>query len=1176
MTVSMRKMSAGKGYEYLLRSVAAGDGNRSLSAPLTRYYSEVGNPPGYWLGAGLSDLAAGQVRTGDRVTEKQLQLLLGQGRDPVTGAQLGEPYRIFAKTATRIAERVAVLNPSLNDDGRTALVDAIEAQELDRGSRTATAGFDLTFSVPKSVSVLWGVADAGTQSLIVDAHHEAVADVVALLEREVAATRAGAHGLNGAVLSKSVSGVIATAYDHWDSRASDPQLHTHVIVANKVRTLDDGKWRSLDSRSLYPSVVALSEHYNAVLADKLTRAFGVAWEHRARGEKRNPAFEIVGVPNELLDAFSNRARHIEEELDRRIAAYAGAHHGRSPKSKTVVKMRAKVTVETRPPKQIYSLEHLTNDWRRRASAILRGDATAWARAMLTPRARGLLRADDVSHDDIVTVARATVGAVSEKRSTWRHWNLWAEASRQTMEWRFRSAGDREKAVEAIAEEAERVSVALTPGELALTPGVFRRTDGTSRFRPCHDVVFTSEEILAAEARLLGRAEDRTAPVVGIDVVERNAVRRGGGVDLGEDQARALATICASGRQVDLLVGPAGAGKTTAMCALLAVWTRAHGGDAVVGLAPSASAAVVLAEDLGIECENTAKWLHEYDHGRTRLHAGQLMIVDEATLAGTLMLDRLTAIAAEAGAKVLLVGDWAQLQAVDAGGAFPMLVAARTDTAELSEIRRFTNDWEKAASLGLRHGRTVAISTYARHDRIKDGEYDLMLEAAYQAWRTDLHAGRSSILVTESTDAMIELNQRARADRLLSGETRASREVALADGTRASVGDLILTRQNDRRLRQLRGGWVRNGDRWRVLDVQGDGCLIAQRLGGGLGAVVTLPAAYVTEHVDLAYAVTAHRAQGVTVDTAHVMVTGATSRENLYVSMTRGCEANTAYVALDRPDESHGTPAEDDVTAKSILFGVLRHSGAEVAAHQVLEDEHERWSSIAQLAAEYVTIAAEAQRDRWIDELLRSGLGDAQVHDLIGSDSFGPLIAELRRAEANGHDIGRLLPRIVSARSLIDADDIGAVLVVRLRHAVAGSRLTRPAPGRLIVGLVPVADGPMADEMRQALVERQELMEQRADALVTEALARRARWIRRLGPTPRGPSVGMWRAQARVVAAYRDRHGVDDDQPVRASGATDVERLDAARARRAVRAAAALADDAGGDIGLRDLEARKLA
>lgn len=515
-----------------------------------------------------------------------------------------------------------------------------------------------------------------------------------------------------------------------------------------------------------------------------------------------------------------------------------------------------------------------------------------------------------------------------------------------------------------------------------------------------------------------------------------------GHHLSEEQIATLAAVAVSGRQVDLLIGPAGAGKTTAMRALHKVWTRVYGKDSVVGLAPSAAAADVLAQDLNIGCDNTTKWLHEHDHGRAEFRKDQLVIIDEATLAGTLTLDRITGLAARAGAKVLLVGDWAQLQSVDAGGAFPLLAEARDDTPELTEVHRFGNEWEKDASIDLRLGRTKVISTYFRHERIKDGAHDEMVDAAYLAWRADLRDGRSSLLVTESTDAMIELNERARAERLHNGETEASREVELHDGTRASVGDLIITRQNHRRIRALRGGWVKNGDRWRVTDVADDGSVVAERLGMKLGTSVVLPAEYVAEHVDLGYAITAHRAQGMTVDTAHVVVTGSTTRENFYVAMTRGREANMAYVALDRPDESHAAPPPDEVTAKTVLFGVLQHSGVELSAHQTVAEEQEHWSSFAQIAAEYLTIAAEAQRDRWVVELCSSGLTDEQVDEVVASPSFGPLAAELRRAESAGFEIARMLPKLVAQRGLADAEDVGAVLISRIRHATSGKRRGR--------------------------------------------------------------------------------------------------------------------------------------
>ena len=389
MTVSMRKMSAGEGYKYLLRSVVSGDGNRSLSTPLTRYYAEAGTPPGVWMGSGSPSSAPAQITVGSTVSEPQLVLLIGQGRDPITGEQLGSAYQRFATHKERVDERAASLNPHLSDEERAQLVDEIEAEEMAKGSQTATAGFDYTFSVPKSVSVLWGVADAGSQALIVDAHHQAVAEVLAMLEREVAVTRAGANARDGASAHHDVVGVAATAYDHWDSRAGDPQLHTHVVVSNKVRTVFDGRWRSLDSRPMFASVVALSEHYNAVLADILRRSFGLEWEMRERGANRNPAFEIAGVGEELVAEFSNRARAIEIEKNRLIEQYE-RDHGRAPDATTVIKLRATATLTTRPEKHVHSLAELTESWRTRASRVLGGDATQWARATARPWCPGRL------------------------------------------------------------------------------------------------------------------------------------------------------------------------------------------------------------------------------------------------------------------------------------------------------------------------------------------------------------------------------------------------------------------------------------------------------------------------------------------------------------------------------------------------------------------------------------------------------------------------------------------------------------------------------------------------------------------------------------------------------------------------------------------------------------------
>jgi conjugative relaxase-like TrwC/TraI family protein len=1142
VTVSMRRMSAGNGYRYLLRSVAAGDGNRALSTPLTRYYAEAGTPPGRWMGSGIRAFGAGQLTPGQQVTEEQLALLIGMGRDPITGDQLGRAYPAYKRLADRIQGRVDALAPETTVEDCATETARIEAEETAAGMRQAVAGFDLTFSVPKSVSVLWGVAEATTQERIVHAHHAAVADVLDFFEREVAATRTGVADHDGAVAQVDVAGVAAVAYDHYDSRAGDPQLHTHLVVSGKVPTLLDGRWRSLDSRPVHASVTGLSAHYNAVLADRLARDLGIEWELRERGADRNPQWEIAGVPDELIRNFSSRSREIEIEKDRLIAEYR-ATHGRMPSDKKIVELRAQATLE----------------WRTRATARLDGDATSWARRLLGQATTEPLTVADVPLPAVHAIGADVVAQVSIKRSTWTHWNLVAEASRQTMHVRFASTADREAVVGMVVDVAQQASVALTPPELAVSPAAFRRPDGTSVFRPRHSVKYSSEQVLAAEARLLDRSEALGAAAISPVIVERVARRAG---KLSREQHAAIASIATSGRQLDLLVGPAGAGKTTTMRALRQAWVAEYGPGSVVGLAPSANAAQTLADDLGIACDNTAKWLleHDRDNPAYRLRAGQLVIVDEATLAGTTTLDRLTSIAAAAGAKVLLVGDAHQLSSVDAGGAFALLVGRRTDTPELTEIHRFTHAWEKEASLALRRGEVEVISTYARQHRIHEGDTDLMLDAAYKAWRTDQHAGKASILVTESAHAVRTLNERARAERLVLDGADGGREIHLADGSRASVGDVVITRRNDRTLRTMTGGWVKNGDRWRITEIYEDGSSLVRRLDARRRGSAVLPAEYVREHLDLGYAITAHRAQGITVNTTHVVITSSTTRENLYVSMTRGRDTNIVYVALDQPDDSHTTPEPDDVSARTVLYGVLQHTGANLSAHQTIEAEYAVCGGIPRLAAELETIAADAQHDRFIDLLRRSGLTQEQHQAVVDSTAVGPLTAALRRAEANHHDLERLVPSVVAQHGLHDAEDIAAVLKYRIdRVASTPPRDKRGVKPLFIAGLIPEPLGPMSDEDRQAIHERKQLIERRARALAEQAVAARAPWTRRLRTPPQNAAdLESWLAALSTVAAYRDRYRVDSHRPAGEGTATETQKADRRRALRAARSACAIA------------------
>jgi conjugative relaxase-like TrwC/TraI family protein len=982
VTVSIRRMSLGSGYEYLLSSVARGDGAEAASSPLTRYYADSGTPPGRFLGAGLAGLNRGAgVREGTEVSERMLFNLLGMLADPITGEPLGRRPRSWPTALKeRIRLRIALLDADLFEAERVDRIAAIEAEETEREKHITrpVAGFDLTFSVPKSVSAVWAVADGATQAMIYEAHCEAIRHAITYAEKHFFFSRSGANG----ALQEDIRGVIAAAFDHWDSRAGDPHLHTHVVIANRAQALD-GMWRTLDSRTLYKYVVALSELHEGMLEDLLTARLGYGWDERARRHSLVPRHDVLGVPDDLIDEFSRRSHDIEIFKTALVAEFARAH-GRQPTTDEVLRLRQQATLETRPDKQHRSLAEQTQSWRERARPFVGGDTAAWAESLRGRCALPPLAASDLADEMLRDVARLALDTVASKRATFSHANVLAEVHRQLHGARFASADDRLAVADRMAALALADALLLTPSEIELVSEQLCRPDGTSKLRHRGAEIYTTREILDAESRLLDVSRRMDGPGVPASVVADVTADDLPDRDhrLGPDQAVAVEAIATSGRVLDLLVGPAGTGKTASLAGLRDAWERVYGTGAIVGLAPSAAAAEVLADELGIDTENTAKWLHEsarqdqrlerIDALLDRLHAttsspsttvarqlraqlaelhaeyqhwtirrGQLVIIDEAGLAGTLALDRIVTAAADAGAKVLLVGDWAQLSAIEAGGAFAMLVNDRPDAPELTEVRRFQHDWERAASVQLRVGDPAAIDAYIAHDRIRSGDCAEMLDALYQAWRDDVSRGLTSIMIAGDYESVAELNLRARSDRVAAGDVTAACIGIAADGV-AGVGDRIISRENNRRLTAGRG-WVKNGDAWIVRDINRDGSLTVQR-DHGRGKVV-LPARYVRRHVELGYAATTFRAQGRTVDTTHALISHTSTREAVYVSATRGRAANTIYVdtCID-PDIDTNHIAGEASSAHDVLACAIAKSGADTSAHSTREREDLRTQS----------------------------------------------------------------------------------------------------------------------------------------------------------------------------------------------------------------------------------------
>ena len=475
--MSIRRMTLGAGYRYLMSSVARADEARGASG-LTAYYAAAGTPPGWFLGAGLAGLAGGVgIQEGTEVTEEHLWRMLGMLQDPVTGAQLGRPPV----------------------GGHAAYVDSDEKGR----TRLPVAGFDLTFSAPKSVSTAWALADPATREAIHEAHRRAVRLVIGYAEQRVFASRSG----KGGVVQEDVRGVVAAAFDHWDSRAGDPQLHTHVVVLNRVQTLD-GAWRTIDSRALFRSTVGLSELYQGLLSDCLTEALGWGWEPRERAHSPVPRWEVAGVPQALMDEFSQRSSVIEQAKERLVSSFV-ASRGRQPTAREVIRMRQQATLETRPEKQHTPLVELVRVWRGRAAPFVGDEQASFVRSLAGRNDLPALRFEDLEESLLASVGGVALGVVAGHRATFTRANVYAEVLRQLHGVRFAGPSERVVVADRVTDLAIGQALRLTPPDVEVLPARLTRADGTSRLRPRDSEVYSTVEILDAETRLVeaGRRTD---------------------------------------------------------------------------------------------------------------------------------------------------------------------------------------------------------------------------------------------------------------------------------------------------------------------------------------------------------------------------------------------------------------------------------------------------------------------------------------------------------------------------------------------------------------------------------------------------------------------------------------------------------------------------------------------
>ncbi|WP_063125126.1 MULTISPECIES: MobF family relaxase [Nocardia] len=1128
MTATIHKVVAGNGYQYYLRNIAANDVDSRGRSALSDYYSAHGESPGVWSGSGLASLG---IDVGAEVTESQVKSLFGVGRHPdaeqiedtvfhyasARGAtpkqasdaadkasRLGNPFRVYAPNSDyrkRCGQAYAEHNIAHDRPADAPLSEAdrtrirthvafdmftdeysrppLNARELSgwiaknsRPPTTAVAGFDITFSPVKSVSALWAVAPRSVSAKIEAAHNAAVADALGWLESHGIYTRLGRNG----VRQVDVEGIVAACFFHRDARSGDPDLHTHVLIANRCRTAD-GRWRTLDGAALYRVVVTVSEIYNTRLEHHCERLVGVEFAERAGTDpSKRPIREIVGIPLRLIEAWSRRESAIRARTGELSALFQQAH-GREPTPIEIRDLAQQATLETRPAKHLLrSLAEQRRAWREQAIAVLGGRE---ALAAMVSVALNPVRAPRVTatREWITRTADRVLETVAEQRSTWRSANVRAEIERQI---RGKIHGSQWQQIsEAVLEAALDPARSIPMGdpditaepELAVVPDALRRRDQSSSYTPAGAQIYTSTRILAAEDALIALSVQPGARVVAPEVVAA-AIR---GYDaahpdqrLNAGQRSVIEGFARSGMRVHTANAPAGTGKTTGMAVLTAAWNTS--GGTVLGLAPTAKAAAVLGESIDARCETVDQLLTVIDlhtpdpHNSTpdRGHppplpqwvlditGDTLVIVDEHVKIGTLKRLNLLRFLADRGATIRCLGDDRQLPAIEAGGVdADMTAAAPEQTLTLTHVVRFASTAEASASLMLREGDPAALGWYLDNDRIHGGHTGSTHDDAYTAWAADHAAGRDAIMLAANHDTVTALNERARADRLLREGGLDGPEVVLGDRTAASVGDTIRTRQNAKKLRFGAHDWVRNGYVWTVTAVHSDGSITA-RHHSKTGATVRLPAEYVAQNVRLGYAATIDSAQGITADTCHVALTGGESREQLYVAMTRGIHANHAYIpsALSGDEGSDFTEsAAFPRTAVENLVRVLGRDGAQKSAHTQLRDAldpHRRIGRALDIYLDALGLAAEHTLGE--PALARVDAAAERLHPgLPDAPAYPTLRQHLATLAVSGIDPVHALRAAIAERELDTAADPAAVLDWRLDPSGAHSTGTGPLP-----------------------------------------------------------------------------------------------------------------------------------
>jgi conjugative relaxase-like TrwC/TraI family protein len=781
--------------------------------------------------------------------------------------------------------------------------------------RNAVPGFDVVLRPTKSVSILYGLGDAATGRAVLQAHHAGLAEAVSYLDEHLGARRghAGHEHVSG-------QGLLAVGFDHRTSREGDPLLHTHLVIANRVQG-PDGRWTALDGRDLYRHRLAADAIYRATYQRELSRTLGVEWTLADTYGNR----ELQGIPEDLVRGFSKRTGQIDAELDR-LRADGGE---RTPR---LVKWAVHAT---RKPKEHETPDTLYGRWRQEAAE--RGhDPDSLVRAVT---GRTAIRGQDQ------TVSDGVAGRLFD-----------------------RLAGPEGLTATASTFARPDVLVALGTGlagvgrtELEALADRFlaERAVSVVADRALEERRWSTPGLLAVEQRLVTSTTVRTGEQTA--VASHEAVREALATHAiaGVDQQAMVRDLCQGGHGVALVVGRAGTGKTFALGIARHAWQL--DGYRLLAAAPTGIATMSLQGEGFEDVATCDRLLGDLDRGQEQLDPRTVLVVDEAGMVGSRKMARLLEHAQHAQAKVVLVGDDRQLAAIDAGGGFRAL-RLRLGASELVENRRQQQAWEREALDLVRSGLVEeAVAAYQAHDRVvaadsKPAATLALLQDWWVAWQQAERDPAQEVVVLAARRAEVDRLNSA-CQELLAARGRLGAERLRVEDLKLAVGDRVVCGHNA--IAEL---GVANGSRGTITALDSRDRTLTIRLDGADGREVTVPRSYLdgrgrgerNRRVDLAYATTGHRAQGLTRGRALVRLTGSEDVNWLYVQLSRARQDTRLYAVVGPEPQGVGEldlPDRDQPDGYLQLAQVLARAGGQTLAIDTPSSPDLQRLSTAELRAE---------------------------------------------------------------------------------------------------------------------------------------------------------------------------------------------------------------------------------